>query len=126
MPGEAFPAALEGADIIGTFSPDRNNPELQLTMRVSRPCTVFLMLDARAEVPDWVRRDFVEAGFQLRSGPWADNPVVQGMTADASGEIFVTYTVWKRSVPAASLVKLGPPYPEKDGRFRAMYGIAVK
>lgn len=126
MPGQAFPAALEGADIIGTFSPDRNDPDLQLTMHVSRPCTVFLMLDARAEVPDWVRRDFVEAGFNLRSGPWADNPVVQGMTADASGEIFVTYTVWKRSVPSAGLMKLGPPYPEKDGRFRAMYGIAVK
>ena len=126
MPGETFSTELEGADMVGTFSPDRNDPDIELTMRVSRPCTVYLMLDVRAEVPDWVRRDFVEAGFQLRSGPWADNPVVQGMTANASGEIFVTYTVWKRSVPAVGPVKLGAPYPEKDGRFRAMYGIAVK
>ena len=126
MPGETFPAELEGADMVGTFSPDRNDPDLELTMRVSRPCTVYLMVDARAEVPAWVRRDFIEAGFQLRSGPWADNPVVQGMTADASGEILVTYAVWKRTVGSASLVKLGAPYPEKDGRFRAMYGIAVK
>lgn len=126
MPGEAFPAELVGADMVGTFSPDRNDPDLELSVQVSRACTVYLMLDVRAEVPEWVRRDFVEAGFQLRSGPWADNPVVQGMTADDSGAIHVNYKVWKRSVPSAGVVKLGPPYPEKDGRFRAMYGIAAK
>ena len=126
MPGEAFPSELIGADIVGTFSPDRHDPDLELTLTVSRPCTVYLMLDARAEVPEWVRRDFVEAAFGLRSGPWADNPVVQGMTADASGEIFVIYQVWKRAMPTAGQVKLGPPYTEKDGRHRAMYGIAVK
>jgi hypothetical protein len=48
------------------------------------------------------------------------------MTADASGLIHVDYRVWKRSIPAAGMVKLGPPYPENDGRHRAMYGIAVK
>ncbi len=126
MPGEEFPTELIGADIVGTFSPDRNDPDLELTLSVSRPCTVFLMLDSRSEVPEWVKRDFTEAGFQLRSGPWAENPVVQGMTADESGEIHVTYHVWKRTVPAAGAIKLGPPYPEKDGRYRAMYGIAVK
>lgn len=126
MPGEAFPAELIGADVVGTFSPDRNDPDLELSVQVSRACTVYLMLDVRAEVPEWVRRDFVEAGFQLRSGPWADNPVVQGMTADDSGAIHVNYKAWKRSVPFAGVVKLGPPYPEKDGRFRAMYGIALK
>jgi|JI6StandDraft_1071083.scaffolds.fasta_scaffold08524_1 ferric-dicitrate binding protein FerR (iron transport regulator) len=126
LPGESFPAELTGADIVGTFSPDRNDPDLELRVSVSRPCAVYLMLDARAEVPDWVRRDFVQAGFQLRSGPWAGNPVVQGMTADASGEIHVNYQVWKREMTAAGLVKLGAPYPEQDGRHRAMYGIAVK
>jgi ferric-dicitrate binding protein FerR (iron transport regulator) len=126
MPGEAFPAELVGADIVGTFSPDRNDPDLELSLQVARACTVYLMLDQRAEVPEWVRRDFMEAGFQIRSGPWAHNPVVQGMTADASGLIHVDYRVWKRSIPAAGMVKLGPPYPENDGRHRAMYGIAVK
>lgn len=126
MPGEAFPSELIGADIVGTFSADRHDPDLELTLTVSRPCTVYLMLDARAEVPEWVRRDFVEAGLQLRSGPWTDNPIVQGMTADASGVIFVTYQAWKRAVATAGQVKLGPPYPEQDGKHRAMYGIAVK
>jgi len=126
LPGEAFPRELIGADIVGTFSPDRNDPDLELTLGVSRPCTVYLMLDERAEVPEWVRRDFVEAGFQLRSGPWSDNPVVQGMTADENGEIHLNYQVWKRTVPSAGAVKLGAPYPDKGGRYRAMYGIAVK
>lgn len=126
MPSEAFPAELIGADVVGTFSPDRHDPDLELTLSVSRACTVYLMFDARAEVPEWVRRDFVEAGFGLRSGPWADNPVVQGMTADDSGAIHVNYKVWKRRVPSSGVVKLGPPYPEQDGKHRAMYGIALK
>lgn len=84
------------------------------------------MFDARSDVPDWVRRDFVESGIRLRSGPWAANPVVQGMTADASGEIFVTYSVWKRVVQSAGVVKLRAAYPGADGRNRAMFGIAVK
>lgn len=84
------------------------------------------MLDTRSSVPAWVRREFTDTGFQLRSGPWLDNPVVRGMTADGRGRIFVTYTVWKKSQPAAGTINFGAPYPEGDPRHRAMYGIAVK
>ncbi len=126
LPGETFPDEMLGADIVGTFSPDRHDPDLELSVAVSRPCTMYLMFDARSDVPDWVRRDFVESGIRLRSGPWAANPVVQGMTADASGEIFVTYSVWKRVVQSAGVVKLRAAYPGADGRNRAMFGIAVK
>lgn len=126
QPGAEFPAELLGADVIGTFSADRHERDLKLDVNVSRACTVYVMLDTRGEVPDWVRRDFINTGLRLRSGPWADNPVVQGMTADASGEIHVHYTVWKKHQPAAGTVTLGPPYPAGDAVHRAMYGIAVK
>jgi len=126
MPGTDFPAELVGADVIGTFSPDRHEQDLQLDLSVSRACTVYVMLDVRAVVPEWVRRDFVEAGFQLRSGPWAGNPVVEGMTADANGEIHAEYVVWKKAVRAAGTITLGPSYPAGMATHRAMYGIAVK
>lgn len=126
LPGESFPEELLGADVIGTFSADRHERELQLQVKVSRACTVYVMLDSRSQVPDWVRRDFTDTGLRLRSGPWADNPVVQGMTANGSGEIHVDYTVWKKIQPSAGSVTLGPPYPAGDAVHRAMYGIAVK
>lgn len=126
MPGAEFPAELIGADVIGTFSADRHERDLKLTLNVSRACTVYVMLDARSEVPDWVRRDFTDTGHHLRSGPWVGNPVVQGMTTDANGEIHVDYMLWKKTVPAAGTITLGPPYPTGDATHRAMYGIAVK
>lgn len=84
------------------------------------------MFDMRGEVPDWVRRDFTDTGLKLRSGPWAGNPVMQGMTADANGEIHVDYTLWKKQVTAPGTLTLGPPYPIGEATHRAMYGIAVK
>ncbi|HCN75900.1 MAG TPA: hypothetical protein DIT13_01750 [Verrucomicrobiales bacterium] len=126
MPGAEFPSELVGADVIGTFSADRYERDLRLEVSVSRACTVYVMLDTRGEVPEWVRRDFTDTGFRLRSGPWAGNPVVEGMTADANGEIHVDYTVWKKAVPAAGAITLGPPYPLGGATHRAMYGIAVK
>ena len=84
------------------------------------------MLDTRSPVPDWVQREFTDAGLQLRSGPWKGNPAVVGMTAGARGEIFVTYSVWKKQQPTAGTFTLGAPYPSGDPRYRAMYGIAVK
>ena len=124
--GAEFPSELLGADVIGTFSADRHERDLRLGITVSRACTVYVMLDTRGEVPDWVRRDFTDTGFKLRSGPWASNPVVQGMTADASGEIHVEYTLWKKAVTAAGTITLGPPYPTGEAKRRAMYGVAVK
>lgn len=127
MPGETFPQELLGADVIGTFSPDRNDPNLELSLQVSRPCAVYLMLDERADVPAWVKRDFTVTSLRILSGPWADNPVVQGMTADANGELHVQYRVWKREVSQPGIVKLGAPYPDAaTARHRAMYGIAVR
>ncbi|MBX7209531.1 MAG: FecR domain-containing protein [Verrucomicrobiaceae bacterium] len=127
MPGSAFPAELEGADMVGTFSADRVDPALELTLKVSRPCTVYVMIDTRAETPEWVKREYVDAGFQLRSGPWANLPEVAGMTTDDTGTIYVSYRVWKRSVPQAGPVKLGAAYADPaQSHHRAMYGIAVK
>lgn len=125
-PGAEFPAELIGADVIGTFSADRHERDLTLNVAVARACTVYVMLDTRGEVPEWVRRDFTDTGLVLRSGPWTGNPVVQGMTADAKGEIHVTYTLWKKIQPAAGTITLGPPYPSGEAAHRAMYGIAVK
>lgn len=48
------------------------------------------------------------------------------MTADENGDVYVTYSVWKKTQPAAGSVILGAPFPTGDPKFRAMYGIAIK
>ena len=59
-----------------------------------------------------VRREFTDTGFQLRSGPWLDNPVVRGMTARTGAAESSSPTRWGKNrspLPARSI--LAPPIP---------------
>jgi ferric-dicitrate binding protein FerR (iron transport regulator) len=127
LPGQSFPKPLAGADLVGTFAQDRKDANHQIDLEVAGPCTVFVMLDQRAEPPDWLRRDFRDTGLRLRSGPWhPEAAVVSRLPAPAEGRLFLTHTVWRREVAAAGRVELGPPRAQDEPNHHAMYGIAVK
>ena len=59
-----------GADVICTFSADRRETDLEITLTINRPCELYVLPDTRAPVPEWLQRDFVDTGLRLRSGPW--------------------------------------------------------
>ena len=46
--------------------------------------------------------------------------------ADARGEIYIEYTVWRAHVPAGGSIELGPPHVRGEGGAKVMFGIAVK
>jgi len=45
---------------------------------------------------------------------------------DETGKCFLQYFVWRKEVPVAGPVELGPPHLRGQGGPSAMYGIAVK
>ena len=53
-------------------------------------------------------------------------PAVRDIAADARGEIYVEYTVWRAHVPAGGSIELGPPHVRGEGGAKVMFGIAVK
>ena len=124
--GQEFPAELLGADTVRTFHDDRDSRDLEIVLEVARPCTVYVMFDARNPVADWLHRDFADTGLQVRTGPWRDVGIVEGMAPHADGGLYVTYHVWKRDVRSAGIVNLGPPRTPGQPGNRAMYGIAVQ
>ena len=127
LPGEEMPGQLKGADVVRTFSADRKDLGLKLSLDISAPSRVYVFFDQRTPVPEWLRRDFVKTKMQLRSGPWKPvSGVAGGIAPDESGELFVEYSVWKRELSQPGSVELGPPRRENDPLNRAMYGIAVK
>ena len=126
LAGQEFPAELLGADTVRTYHDDRDRWDLEITLEVAQPCTVYVMFDARNPVADWLRRDFSDTGLQVRTGPWREVGIVEGMAPHADGGLYVTYQVWKRDVPSASVVSLGPPRTFRQPGNRAMYGIAVQ
>jgi hypothetical protein len=125
--GAAFPAELQGADLICPFQSHRHALDLKVTVELSQPGIVYVMHDVRKPAPDWLARDFLDTGMRLRSGPWRpEGKVVQGVQPDETGKYFLQYSVWQKEVPVAATVELGPPHRRGQGGPSAMYGIAVK
>ena len=122
----AFPAELVGSDLICPPHTYRHERDLRLTLRLEEPATVYVMLDTRRRIPAWLKKEFKDTGWHLRSGPWAESGIVRGLRADARGEFFIEYTVWSRVMRKAGTVELGPPHILGEGGAKAMFGIAVK
>lgn len=127
LPGETFPAELEGADLIRPFQSDRHALDLKVTVVLSQPAVIYVMHDVRKPPPDWLAKDFDDTGMRLRSGPWRpEGHVVKDVRPDETGQYFLRYSVWRKEVTVAGPVKLGPPHLRGQGGPSAMYGIAVK
>ena len=127
IPGKKFPGRLKGADALRTFSEDRKDPSLQLSIEVTEPSTVYIMLDSRSTPPKWLQSDFKKLRQQVRSGPW--NPlssVTEGLAPNEDGELYVNYSIWTREINSPGSFTLGPPRLPNEPRNRAMYGVAVK
>ena len=124
--GPTFPEELRGADVVATFHEDRKDRDLHIRLAVSAPCAVYVLLDMRGPVPDWVQADYRDTGIRLRSGPWNPVLIVRDIAPDADGNLYVTCAVWRKDIPSAGVVELGPPYAKGLIPNRAMYGIAVQ
>ena len=127
VPGRPFPAELVGADIVTTFLTDKRNVHFALTLTLTRPADVYVLHDVRKPPPSWLVRDFTNTGAQIECGPW--DPAVNLVASDAprrDGRVFLACSVWRRTVPTAGTVVLGPPRdPGTTGR-NLMYGVAVR
>lgn len=128
LPGEIFPDELAGADGICTFGMDGKEANLQVTLQITRPCDLYVMADARAPAPEWLQREFVDTGHQLRSGPWISHTVPKEDYARFHKDetAYVPCRVWKKHIASPGTVVLGSPLAQATGRSPAMYGIAVK
>ena len=124
--GAEFPEELRGADVVATFHDDRHDRDLHIRLEVGAPCSVYVLLDVRGPVPDWVQAGYRDTGIRLRSGPWNPVAIVRDVAPDSNGHLYVTCAVWRKDVPAAGIVELGPPYAQGQPANRAMYGIAVQ
>jgi ferric-dicitrate binding protein FerR (iron transport regulator) len=125
--GQPFPAELLGADLISTFQQARFNPDFELKIALARPATVYVMHDNRHEPPGWLKRDFSPMGMALWLAPAVLSPAEAQVTPrDFQGRPYLTYSLWKREVPAG-LVVLGPARNTPQPLPRAyMYGLAVR
>ena len=125
LPGEEFPAWLQGADQIRTYYQFHNRRRYELRLALSQPATVFVLQDAGQEPLDWLQRDFVNTGVQLEVGPWhraIEHAPAVILKPDGP---YLRVNVWKREVTQHECL-LGPPRARKSDEITIMYGLAVK
>lgn len=121
-----MPAWLQGADLVQTFGAGAQNENLELTVGIAVPSEVYLFVDSRVMAPEWLKRDFTDTGMKigLENAPLPESgiPIKKGA---GSGNL-APFAVWKKTIPAASILKLGPPPSAPVDRPHWMYGIAAR
>lgn len=118
------PSTLAGADLVRTFAVDSFNRWMELSVTVQKPCELFVFVDKRNEVPEWLSKDFKNIGEEItlnRISPKNPNRIAHQLK----------YAIWKKTVPHPGEVTLGPPYSnppadQKSFNPNRMYGVAAK
>jgi hypothetical protein len=113
-----------GADLVRTFAIDAYNWWLQVSLTLERPAEVFVFVDTRNPLPDWLRADCVDTGETM---------ALDFIPSQTPGRVAerLTYAIWKRTVLAPGTLTLGAPYsdpPEDRKSFKPnrMYGVAAR
>ncbi|WP_437206658.1 FecR domain-containing protein [Planctomicrobium sp. SH664] len=141
---EGLPPELQGADYIRTFNEDKFLPDFQLTLTLSSPAEVYLLVDPRHLTPEWLLRDFelkdwkvgLDLGRKLgQPGLPAPPPGISAdrMLGKGAGEsVDIPMAVWKRKTTGAGRVLLGANGARSEELLQAevdagsMYGIVVR
>ena len=97
---------------------------VKLTIEVTRPVELYVLVDQRNPVPEWVSTDFTDTGETI---------TLNFKPAHAKGQVAkrLPYSVWKRAIHTAGEVTLGAPYPnppvdKKSFSPNRMFGVAAK
>jgi hypothetical protein len=124
-----LPEFLLGGDYVMTFNEDKTDTEFEIAVELAQPANLYVVIDNRVPAPAWLVSEFVDTGVDV--GLDEVHLHVNMETAAGSGKsLDQFYSVWKRVVPAASIVILGPLGHEKYTRparvvQRGMYGIVA-
>jgi hypothetical protein len=109
-----MPSYLIGADYVKTFNDDKIRPDVEISVTLCRPATLYVFLDVRVPPPGWLVGDFHDTGDKvgLDNGPFYAHrykKFANYVRGDGPGKsIDEVFSVWKRIVPKPGIVKLGP------------------
>jgi hypothetical protein len=127
--GAGLPPFLVGADYVMPFNDDKFVHTLEIKLDLLRPADLYLFIDNNMDVPEWVRKDFVDTGVDIgldgSKTEWHQN---NSLAIGAGNSVDFHFSVWRRHVQKPGMVTLGSVSPPKLGTRRYgfnMYGIAA-
>ena len=127
LTSDGMPAYLVGADYVKTFNSDNARAQQEIYLTLAKPAKIFLFLDVRAAVPDWLKRDFRDTGDRIgldASATLPNREILKG----AGQSIDEQMSIWERVVSDPGTIMLGSNPATINGNIPlppAMYGIAA-
>ena len=119
LDANGLPKALQGADLVRTFNDDKREPQMRITVELSRPATLYIFINKTP--PAWVERaGFTNMGMNIR----LDETIARQQAGENGAGIERIFSVWKLDVTVPGSVILGPAREGPTGA-KAMYGIAA-
>jgi len=112
---QSFPASLMNADVVQTFHGELRRSNYAIEIIVARPVELFVLMPKRGAPQTWLTENFTRTGEEI----WLDE-------IEAPVRSHLPFEVWKRIVPQAGKITLGPGNRDANGRPTGMYGIAAK
>ena len=112
--GQNFPASLMNADVVQTFHDELSRRDYAIEIVVARPVELFVLMQRRGNPQGWLTENFTCTGEEI------------SLDESGSDSHPLFFEVWKRTVPQAGKVTLGPTNRDDNGRPTGMYGIAAK
>jgi hypothetical protein len=125
-----IPPFLRSADYVMTFNDDKVNADLRIAVTLLQPCRLYVLLDDRAPLPNWLSDAFVDTGWDLGVDEGYDDVATVKTAVGAGKSLENTCSVWAKDVRTPSTVLLGSLREVKiDSHPRdvelTMYGIAA-
>jgi hypothetical protein len=120
-----MPGYLLGADYVKTFNDDKINREVEIRLNVARPAILYVLLDKRSPVPDWLRDRFFNTGDEigLDGGKYTRFGERKSIAVGAGKSIDDVFSIWRLDVARAETVTLGAIQP--GGETHNMYGVVA-
>lgn len=124
-----IPAYLVGGDYVKTFNDDKRTDDLEVSVTLDQPATLYVLWCQRISPPAWLREEFqdthdtigVDEGYHVFDDGTVHD---KGQPGVGPGEsVDSVHTVWRRLVTKPGVVQLGPT--ESLGWDLNMYGIVA-
>jgi hypothetical protein len=126
---DGMPSYLLGSDYVKTFNSDKHNAGISISLRIEQPATLYLLIDNRVTIPDWVRASYEDTGDDIGIDEGFDRRAPHLSTDVGPGRSINSFcSVWRRVITEPGVVELGAIEalaPGPNQTHISMYGIAA-
>ncbi|MGI9430554.1 MAG: hypothetical protein ACR2NM_17975, partial [Bythopirellula sp.] len=128
--GAGIPPGLLGGDYVMSFNDDKIR-KVEIDVELAKPATLYVLFDDRVPTPEWLKKDFVDTGWDVGMDEVNRVRKVEILSGVGPGEsIDQVFSVWRQDIPSASTITLGTIRQQqlevKPSSVReSMYGVVV-